>query len=131
MPLHVDAKGNIDPDLLISKTRPQDLVRPVQRAWLQDDTMDFYDEADELPVGGIRLKPSDAPMVAGKTLVPVKALELEGPARCPVDSEQVVGILLEGIQERVWLGLAVSFSLHLPHRALHPVASRHHRLFLK
>ena len=37
--------------------------------------MDFYDEADELPVGGIRLKPSDAPMVAGKTLVPVKALE--------------------------------------------------------
>jgi hypothetical protein len=34
--------------------KPQNIVRPVQRAWNQDDTMDFYEEADALPPGGIR-----------------------------------------------------------------------------
>ena len=55
--------------------RPQDISRPVQRAWRQDDTMDFYDEADALPPGGIRLAPSEAPMTSDETLVPLKALE--------------------------------------------------------
>ncbi len=50
--------------------------RPVQRARVQDEYMDFYEEADPLPPGGIRLIPSSAPLIVkADTVHPVKALE--------------------------------------------------------
>ena len=74
MPLQLPASSTADITMSKNK-RPQDIYRPVQRAWKQDETMDFYEEADAIPAGGIRLKPSNAPMTAGHALVAVKALE--------------------------------------------------------
>eukprot|EP00960_Hanusia_phi_P073100 767945-Hanusia_phi.AAC.5 len=51
------------------------IMRPVQRAWRQDEYMEFCEEAEPILPGTIRAQPLDAPYTCGDFLIPVKALE--------------------------------------------------------
>lgn len=52
-----------------------DAHRFVQRAFEQDEYMEYYEEADKLRGGQIRITPSHAPLCAEHTNGPVRALE--------------------------------------------------------
>ena len=56
-------------------SNPSSIARPVQRAWQQDEYMEFCEEAEPILPGAIRVQPLDAPYTCGNFLTPVKALE--------------------------------------------------------
>uniref|UniRef100_A0A6U6BRA6 Disease resistance R13L4/SHOC-2-like LRR domain-containing protein n=2 Tax=Guillardia theta TaxID=55529 RepID=A0A6U6BRA6_GUITH len=79
-------------------SNPSSIARPVQRAWQQDEYMEFCEEAEPILPGAIRVQPLDAPYTCGNFLIPVKALE-EAP---------------DGFRRLDWSGRGMNFMPQIP-----------------